>query len=231
MAEQFGVLLRRRSRHAVPRSPLPVSAAPLVWFVWTSKAPVDRRTVLVSPSSSPFLPSLKWESALRFFDRRGEREVASNDAFCLPCPWTPLQSMTAAASRHIPCLAESRVSCAGQEHQRGGLACCATGTGAVTRGCWTSFSGGVASELDTWPELTGLFGAGVIHHQAASRSSETGCRRARGRGDGRMLSPRTARHRHRSDDVARASRCRGPPKRRTTRRSPSGPFLLARSPK
>lgn len=42
-----------------------------------------------------------------------------------------------------------------------------------------------------------------------------------------MASPRTARLRHRGDEVARATRCRAPPKRRTTRCSPSGPFRLA----
>lgn len=52
-------------------------------------------------------------------------------------------------------------------------------------------------------------------------------RLARRRGDGRMSSPRTARLRHRGEEVARATRCRAPPKRRTTRCSPSGSFRLA----
>jgi hypothetical protein len=115
---------------------LPVSAVPLVWFAWTSEATVDRRTVLVGPSSSPFVPGFNWDSASRYFDRRVEREVASNDAFSLPCPWAPLQSMTAAASRRFPCLAVSKVLCAGQKHRRSGWACCASGSGSATRGCW-----------------------------------------------------------------------------------------------
>jgi len=59
---------------------------------------------------------------------------ASKHAFGLPCPSTPLQSITAAASRRFLCRAESSVKCAGQEHRRSGLACCASGTGVMTRG-------------------------------------------------------------------------------------------------
>lgn len=79
--------------------------------------------------------------------------------------------------------------------------------------------------------MTGSFEAGVIRNRTVNRSSEADCRRARRRGDGRMASPRTAWHRHRSEDVARASRCRTPPKRRTTRRSASGSYLVARPPR
>jgi len=93
------------------------------------------------------------------------------------------------------------------------------------------FSGLVTSELGTGPELTGSFEAGVIRNRTVNRGSEADCRRARRRGDGRMASPRTAGHRHRSEDVSRASRCRAPPKRWTTRRSPSGSFLVARPPR
>jgi len=104
-------------------------------------------------------------------------------------------------------------------------------------GVGSSCSGVVASELVTWPELTGSLEVGVIRigrgtevpgpNRARSRSSESECRPARRRGDGRMASPRTARLRHRGEEVARATRCRAPPKRRTTRCSPSGSFRLA----
>jgi hypothetical protein len=104
-------------------------------------------------------------------------------------------------------------------------------------GIGSSFSGVVASELVTRPELTGLLEVGVIRfgrgtevprpNRARSRSSETECRPARRRGDGRMSSPRTARLRHRGEEDARATRCRAPPKRRTTRSSPSGSFHRA----
>ena len=103
-------------------------------------------------------------------------------------------------------------------------------------GVGSSCSGVVASELVTRPELTGLLEVGVIRIGRGTEvpgpiitTPEGGvtCRLARRRGDGRMSSPRTARLRHRSDEVARATRCRAPPKRRTTRCSPSGSFRLA----
>jgi hypothetical protein len=103
-------------------------------------------------------------------------------------------------------------------------------------GVGSSCSGVVASELVTWPELTGLLEVGVIRIGrgtevpgpiVASPEGGVTCRSARRRSDGRMSSPRTARLRHRGEEVARATRCRAPPKRRTTRCSPSGSFRLA----
>jgi hypothetical protein len=98
-------------------------------------------------------------------------------------------------------------------------------------GVGSSFSGVVASELDTRPELTGSFEAGGSRLRSVNRSSRAACRPARRRGDERMASPRTAWHHHRGDDVARASRCRTPPKRRATQRSAPGPFLATWPPR
>jgi hypothetical protein len=179
-----------------------------------------------------FAPELSWKSALRFFDRRGERDVASNDALGLPCPWTPLQSITAAASRRFPLPGRDDGVMRGAKTP-------AKRNGVLRIRFWSLdpkvLEPGalveVTSELDTWPELTESFGAGVIHDRAANRSSETDCRHARRRGDGRMASPRTARRRHRSEEVTHASRCRTPPRRGATWRSASGPFLATRPPR
>jgi hypothetical protein len=169
---------------------------------------------------------------LRYFDRRGEREVASNDAFGLPCPWTPLQSKTAAASRRFPLPGRDDGVMRGAETPAKRFSVLRIrywnrDPRVLVPGALVE----VASKLDTRPELTELFDAGVIRDRAANRSSETDCRLARRRGDGRMASPRTARQRHRSEEVTRASRCRTPPKRGTTLRSASGSFLATRPPR
>ena len=168
---------------------------------------------MVSPSSSPFCSRLSWKSALRFFDRRGERDVASNDAFGLPCSWTPLQSTTAAASRRFPLPGRN-------DSVVRGAKTLARRFGVLRIRHWSChprvmFPGAlvaVASELDTWPELTEMFVAGVIRDWATDRGLESSCRLTRRCGDGRMASPRTARQRHRSEAVTRASRCRALPR-------------------
>jgi hypothetical protein len=116
-----------------------------------------------------------------------EREVASNDAFCLPCSWAPLQSMTAAASRRIP--VPGRVGGVVR-----GARTPAKRFGVLRIRHWTRDPRvlvpgalvGVASELDTRPELTGLFEEGVIRGWSTDRGPRSSCRLARRRGDGRM---------------------------------------------
>jgi hypothetical protein len=59
------------------------------------------RTVLVE--STLFAVHSSWlEPALRSFRSRVDCRIASNAAIDLPCPWAPLQSMTAVATRRLP---------------------------------------------------------------------------------------------------------------------------------
>jgi hypothetical protein len=68
-------------------------------FAWTPKTRDSCRAVLVSSTSPPLLRRDP-KSTLRRSSLSRWRPVHRGAATCLPCPWAPLQSMTAAAS---PC--------------------------------------------------------------------------------------------------------------------------------
>jgi hypothetical protein len=168
-----------------------------------------------------------WDSALRVSGCRFARVAASSGSGCLPCPSAPLQSITAVASRRLPVPGPADGVVRGARSPSTRVACCASGTGPVTR---------------RWRRrLTERGGEQARHAARLDRVARGGCRsqparepkpvvrlssRPKAR-DRRTSSPRTARFRRRSDGDARASRRRPPPKRCAAPQSPSG---SARSP-
>jgi hypothetical protein len=59
--------------------------------------------------------------------------MQASPALGLPCSWAPLQSMTAAASRRIPCSRRACGEIAGQSHHAARSECCASGPDSRTR--------------------------------------------------------------------------------------------------
>jgi hypothetical protein len=169
---------------------------------------------------------------LRSSDSWVEPEHASMRGSHLPCPSTPLQSMTAAASRRIPSSGPgSRGVCAGQEHPGTRVAYCATGAGRHPKvmGRLLGPRGGRTQPLARVDRNARSGCRSVPGSRTEAR--ESGRRPARGQDEHRTSSLRTSLLRHRSAGVARASRCRSPPKWRSTRRNPSGPAWWLSPPK
>jgi hypothetical protein len=94
--------LRRFKATTGPKLLSPGSGVPLMWFTWTLEC-FSRtvRSYWLNLPSVLFVP-ICVGSALRSSGSRVDRRVASNTAVDLPCPWVPLQSVTAVASRRVP---------------------------------------------------------------------------------------------------------------------------------
>jgi hypothetical protein len=95
---RFVFPLRRRHRLRFCRPLSPAEAVPLVWFVWTSKTLNIVGPYWLSPSPSPFRLS-EFRSRPWGFSILGLIVPCKHDATGLPCPFTPLQSISAAVSR------------------------------------------------------------------------------------------------------------------------------------